>query len=85
MAANHSDIVRQWALDGHGIIMASYWDVVSNLEDGSLVRVLPAYHQPADVWAVTAARSSSSAKVRSCVAFLREQLAEGPYALAVGG
>ncbi|AIL62368.1 MULTISPECIES: LysR family transcriptional regulator [Pseudomonas] len=85
MAANHSDIVRQWALDGHGIIMASYWDLVGNLEDGSLQRVLPAYHQPADVWAVTAARSSSSAKVRSCVAFLREQLSEGPYALAVGG
>ncbi|PSS58388.1 LysR family transcriptional regulator [Pseudomonas sp. BBP2017] len=85
MAANHSDIVRQWALAGHGIIMASYWDVVGNLEDGSLQRVLPAYYQPADVWAVTAARSSSSAKVHSCVAFLREQLNEGPYALAVGG
>lgn len=85
MAANHSDIVRQWALDGHGIIMASYWDLVSNLQEGSLVRVLPAYYQPADVWAVTAARSSSSAKVRSCVAFLREQLAQGPYALALGG
>lgn len=85
MAANHSDIVCQWAMDGHGIIMASYWDVAGSLQDGSLVRVLPAYYQPADVWAVTAARSSSSAKVRSCVAFLREQLAQGPFALAVGG
>ena len=27
MASNHSDIVRQWAHDGYGIIMASVWDV----------------------------------------------------------
>jgi LysR family transcriptional activator of dmlA len=84
MASNHSDIVRQWAHDGHGIIMASRWDVAASLTSGALVQVLPGYHQPADIWAVTAVRSSSSAKVRSCVAFLREQLAQGPYALAGG-
>lgn len=81
MASNHSDIVRQWAHDGHGIIMASRWDIAASLENGALVRVLPAWYQPADIWAVTAVRSSSSAKVRACVAFLREQLASGPYAL----
>jgi len=81
MASNHSDIVRQWAHDGHGIIMASAWDIAGSLASGALVRVLPAWYQPADIWAVTAVRSSSSAKVRACVAFLREQLASGPYAL----
>ncbi|AVO54674.1 LysR substrate-binding domain-containing protein [Ectopseudomonas mendocina] len=81
MASNHSDIVRQWALEGHGIIMASHWDVAGRLKDGSLIRILPAYCQSADVWAVTTARSSNSAKVRACVQFLREQLSEGPYAL----
>ncbi|MHA6196157.1 LysR family transcriptional regulator [Pseudomonas wadenswilerensis] len=81
MASNHSDIVRQWAHDGHGIIMASAWDIAGSLASGALVRVLPGWHQPADIWAVTAVRSSSSAKVRACVAFLREQLASGPYAL----
>ena len=85
MASNHSDIVRQWAHDGHGIIMASRWDVAGSLASGALVQVLPAWHQPADIWAVTAVRSSSSAKVRACVAFLREQLASGPYALCPGG
>ena len=40
------------------------------------------WHQPADIWAVTAVRSSHSAKVRACVAFLREQLASGPYSLS---
>ncbi|MFD2644811.1 LysR family transcriptional regulator [Pseudomonas japonica] len=81
MASNHSDIVRQWAHDGHGIIMASAWDIAGSLASGALVRVLPGWYQPADIWAVTAVRSSSSAKVRACVAFLREQLASGPYAL----
>jgi len=84
MASNHSDIVRQWAHDGHGIIMASAWDIAGSLANGALVRVLPAWHQPADIWAVTAVRSSTSARVRTCVAFLREQLASGPYALERG-
>ena len=26
MASNHSDVVRQWAHEGHGVIMASVWD-----------------------------------------------------------
>ncbi|MCP3024732.1 LysR family transcriptional regulator [Cupriavidus basilensis] len=82
MASNHSDIVRQWAHEGYGIIMASIWDVASSIRSGALVRVLPAYHQPADVWAVTTARASSSAKMRACIDFLKAQLTQGPHALA---
>jgi LysR family transcriptional regulator, transcriptional activator for dmlA len=43
--------------------------------------VLPMHRQRADVWAVTSARSSSSAKIRVCVEFLKEQLIDGPHAL----
>jgi len=85
MASNHTDIVYQWALAGHGIIMVSIWDVADNLKDGSLVRVLPNYLQPADVWAVTATRASTSAKVSSCINFLKEQLNDGPFALNTQG
>ena len=85
VASNHSDIVRQWALEGYGVIMASVWDVASSLQSGALVRILPAYSQRADVWAVTSARSSSSPKVRVCVDFLKEQLTSGPFALVVQG
>lgn len=81
MASNHSDIVRQWAREGYGIIMASIWDVAASFENGELVAVLPQYKQPADVWAVTTARSTGSAKVRVCIEFLREQLTRGPFAL----
>jgi LysR family transcriptional activator of dmlA len=81
MASNHSDVVRQWAHEGHGVIMASVWDAAPSIRSGKLVRVLPAYQQGADVWAVTAARASGSAKVKLCIDFLKEQLAEGPHAL----
>ncbi|MDH4582457.1 LysR family transcriptional regulator [Pseudomonas sp. BN415] len=81
MASNHSDVVRQWAHEGHGVIMASVWDVAPSIRAGKLVRVLPAYQQAADVWAVTAARASGSAKVKLCIEFLKEQLTQGPHAL----
>ncbi|SAK50871.1 LysR family transcriptional regulator [Caballeronia catudaia] len=85
VASNHSDIVRQWAEQGFGIVMGSIWDVASSLQNGTLVPVLPAYRQRADVWAVTSARASHSAKIRVCIDFLTEQLTSGPYALVTSG
>ena len=82
MASNHSDVVRQWARDGHGLIIASAWDVAPMLRSGELVRVLAAYQQPADIWAVTATRSSESEKIRVCVDFLREQLTQSALGLS---
>ncbi|BBP98278.1 LysR family transcriptional regulator [Burkholderia sp. SFA1] len=85
VASNHSDIVRQWAEQGFGIVMGSVWDIASSLRNGTLVPVLPAYRQRADVWAVTSARSSHSAKIRVCIDFLKEQLTSGPHALVTSG
>lgn len=81
MGSNQSDIVHQWALVGLGIIPLSSWDVAGLLREGVLERVLPQYHQSADVWAVTAARLDQSAKLRICTQFLISQLQSGPYAL----
>lgn len=72
LSANNGEIVRQWALDGHGIILRSTWDVSREIESGLLVPVLPAYYQQADVWAVYPSRLSVSAKVKVCVEFLEE-------------
>lgn len=81
MGSNHSDIVRNWALDGHGIILLAGWDVAEALKSGALERVLPAWRQPADVWAVTAARLDSSPKLRLCTEFIVGALRHGPHAL----
>lgn len=74
LSANNGEVVRQWALAGHGIILRSLWDVGPALARGELVQVLPAYRQEADVWAVYPSRLSSSAKVRVCVEFLEAWL-----------
>jgi LysR family transcriptional activator of dmlA len=81
LSSNHGDVVRQWALGAHGIMLRAIWDVAASLISGELVRVLPAYRQPADVWAVTTSRLANSAKVRVCVQYLQEQLTHGNYAL----
>lgn len=74
LSATNGEVVHQWALDGHGIILRSAWDVGPALARGELVRVLPAYEQPADVWAIYPSRLSESAKVRVCVEFIEEWL-----------
>lgn len=78
LSANNGEIAHQWALDGHGIILRSLWDVGPSLKSGRLVRVLPDYLQEADVWAVYPSRLAGSAKVRVCVQFLEEWLKDGP-------
>jgi len=75
LSANNGEIVRQWAIDGHGIILRSVWDVGPSLERGDLVRVLPDYSQRVDVWAVYPSRLSTSGRLRVCVEFLEKRLA----------
>ncbi|HEX5804575.1 MAG TPA: LysR family transcriptional regulator [Azospira sp.] len=75
MSASNGEIVHQWAIDGHGIILRSIWDVSASLERGDLVRVLPEYAQQVDVWAVYPTRLSASGRLRVCVEFLAEYLA----------
>lgn len=82
-SSNHSDVVRGWSLAGKGICLLSVWDIAQPLLDGRALRVLPSYHEPADIWAMTSTRSAASAKVRVCVEFLKKQLAHGPHALKI--
>lgn len=74
LSASNGEIVHQWAIDGHGIILRSLWDVGPSLDQGELIRVLPEFEQSADVWAVYPSRLSSSAKVRVCVGFIETWL-----------
>jgi LysR family transcriptional activator of dmlA len=74
LSSNNGEIIRQWAMDGHGIILRSMWDVGSDLKGGCLVRVLPGYQQPADICAVYPLKLTESAKIRVCVEFLKMKL-----------
>ncbi|SDV46853.1 LysR family transcriptional regulator [Chitinasiproducens palmae] len=79
LASNSNDIIWQWALAGHGIMRASAWDCEASLASGELVRVLPDWEWPADIWAATTSRLSQSAKVRLCVQALRDRLGRLPF------
>lgn len=74
MSTNHGEIAVAWAVDGHGIVLRSLWDVQQLMNEGQLVHVLPEWRQEANVWAVYPERLESSAKVRVCVQWLEEVL-----------
>lgn len=71
LTTNDGEIAVRWAVEGHGILMRSEWDVEQYLADGSLVTVLPNYETPnADVFAVYAQRQHSSNRIRAFVDFI---------------
>jgi LysR family transcriptional activator of dmlA len=72
LSGNNGEIAVQWAVDGHGIVLRSVWDVAALLQGGQLVQVLPEWRQEANVWAVYPTRLDRSAKVRACVEFLQD-------------
>lgn len=41
--ANDGDLIRQWAIAGHGIAMKSIWDVSADLASGRLLELLSDY------------------------------------------
>ena len=41
--ANHGELVRRWALQGHGLCLKSVWDVQADLNGGRLIEVLAPY------------------------------------------
>ncbi|WP_169338850.1 LysR substrate-binding domain-containing protein [Stutzerimonas azotifigens] len=85
LSSNHGEVALQWALDGRGILLRSLWDVAPLLREGRLVRLLPEYTQPADVWALYPSRLEHSGKLRACVEFLEAHFREVQGGMVVGG
>ena len=76
LSTNHGEIAVDWALDGHGIVFRSEWDVAGYLRSGQLVRLLAAWSDDsADIHAIYPQRHHLSAKVRVFIDFLAERFA----------
>ena len=74
LSSNDGDIVLGWALDGHGILIRSEWDLAKYLESGRLRIVLPEYTQPsADLFVYYPHRRNQSARARAFIDFLVER------------
>jgi LysR family transcriptional regulator, transcriptional activator for dmlA len=73
LSSNDGDIVLGWALDGHGILLRSEWDLAKYLESGRLRIVLPEFVQPsADLFVYYPNKQNQSARARTFIDFLVE-------------
>jgi LysR family transcriptional regulator, transcriptional activator for dmlA len=43
LSSNHGEVVREWALQGRGLMLRSLWDVHAHLQRRELVQVLPGW------------------------------------------
>lgn len=76
LGANHGEVAADWALDGHGIVLRSEWDVAPLLRDGRLVRVLaPWMGAAADIHAIWPPHHRQSPRVRAFADFLAARFA----------
>jgi len=76
LSSNDGDVVLGWALDGHGILMRSEWDLEKYLQTGRLQVVLKGVNLPrADLFAFYPSRKNLPAKVRTFIDFLASSLA----------
>ena len=72
--------MRIATLAGVGISMNSWWSVHREIENGSLVRVLPDYEvdDGSAIWLVYPKSNVLTAKVRAFIDFLLEQVGNPP-------
>jgi DNA-binding transcriptional LysR family regulator len=80
-ACDNWEVLREWAMAGLGVALKSTWDVRRQLEDGSLVPLLPGYDFGTDVaiYAVYPHRRYLPAKTRVFIDYLAESFGPEPY------
>lgn len=80
LSSNSGEMVRDWCLAGHGIMLRSLWDIAPQLARGDLVRVLPAWSMPdADVHWLAPYRAQVPRRIRLLVDFLAQRFGEEPW------
>jgi LysR family transcriptional regulator, transcriptional activator for dmlA len=83
LSSNSGEVVRDWALAGHGLMLRSVWDIHEHLAGGRLRRVLPEYSMPdADVHFVVPqphSRMPATKRLRLLQDHLARELAEPPW------
>ncbi len=83
LLSNHGEVVREWALQGHGLMLRSWWDVHALIAHRKLVHVLPGWAMlDADVHLVLPPRGLSLAtpqRVRLLQDHLVSSFANAPW------
>ena len=80
LTSNSGELVRDWCLAGHGVMLRSLWDIAPQLALGELVRVLPQYAMPdADIHWVAPWHPKTPRRVRLLLDHLVEQFRGEPW------
>ncbi|MDR5826624.1 LysR substrate-binding domain-containing protein [Caballeronia sp. LP006] len=79
LSSNDGDIVLRWALDGHGILIRSEWDLAKYVQSGRLEIVLPNAVLPsADLFVYYPRQRNQTARARAFIDFLVERF-QAPF------
>jgi DNA-binding transcriptional LysR family regulator len=83
LSSNDGEVAMSLALDGHGLILRSRWDVQEHLESGRLLAVLEDYEAPlADIYAVYQHRRHIPQRISVFSHYLAQELAKRlPFAV----
>lgn len=82
LSSNSGELVRDWCLAGHGIMLRSLWDIAAALAAGDLVRVLPAYAMAdADIHWLAPHTATTPRRIKLLVDFLAERFRNEPWKL----
>lgn len=77
ITTNDGEVAMRMALDGHGLIMRSWWDAKKYIQSGELVQILPDYSLPdADVYAIYQARKRVPFRIAAFIDYLMQSLAD---------
>ncbi|MCU1761116.1 LysR family transcriptional regulator [Pseudomonas sp. 14P_8.1_Bac3] len=80
------EVVRQMAVDGHGVALLADWHVADDLRSGKLVEALADWTigPPSGIYAVYPSRANIAPPVSSFIAHLKEWIAAHPVEMATG-
>jgi LysR family transcriptional regulator, transcriptional activator for dmlA len=80
LSSNSGELVRDWCLAGHGIMLRSLWDIAPQIASGELVRVLPHYAMhDADIHWLAPYRAQTPRRIRLLIDFLAEHFRDEPW------
>lgn len=80
LSSNSGELVRDWCLAGHGLMLRSLWDIAPQIASGQLVHVLPEYTMPdADIHWLAPYRAQTPKRIRLLIDFLVERFGGEPW------
>lgn len=80
LTSNSGELVRDWCLAGHGIMLRSLWDIAPQIASGQLLQVLPEYAMPdADIHWLAPHRAQVPRRIRLLIDFLVDRFKAEPW------